>query len=308
MADGIKQALKVAVSLGCFAAVFYMINMEELLAQLRKVAVMDLLPAAGLLLFGHVANGWRFHFTINRLGRRLTAAEAIKTSFVALWFNQILPTGSGGDVVRGFMLAERCGVLRSVYAILADRVLGLSWMLLMVTIFLPLVFYQRLGHSTTVFVTVLFGLAFFATLLPVLIRKNLCRLFSLSILYRICRYVMLFGHMARLILQPATLHKFIWLLCLSFFPYVFAVAVIGNAFGLGLSLHVYIALAPILFIAMNFPVSVGGWGVRELTSIYVFSHVGMSEEVAIIISMLYGLGLIVTSVPGNLVWLKQKTA
>lgn len=306
MKDRFKLLLKILVSLTCLMAVFFIVNVEEVPGLLKKLRAEDIALALTFMIIGHLGSGLRFHFIINKLGRTLDRVESIKVSFVALWFNQILPTGSGGDLVRGVLLTDRCGLIRSVLSVMLDRILGLLWMILIVLIFLPIVLHDKIADTTIVLVMgTCFGILI-TGLLPILSGKNLCKLFPGKTIYKLCRLISLFGFSARQVLSLATIHKLIFFLCLSFFPYVFYVSVIGNSFGLDISLLEYVALVPILFIAMNFPISVGGWGVRELTSIYVFSYTGMSEELAIIISVLYGLGLIITSIPGNLFWLYKK--
>lgn len=302
----LKVLLKILVSLVCLAAVFFLVDVQKLPSLLVQLKPEVIVLALASMVIGHLGNGLRFHFMINKLGRKLSRLESIKASFVALWFNQILPTGSGGDIVRGFLLADRCGVIRTVLSVLLDRIFGLLWMVLMILICLPIVLHNQLDGMTILLVMLICALVLIASGIPMLSSTALCKRFTNKAVYRFCRYTSLYGNAARKFLSLAIMPRFVFLLCISFFPYVFYIALIGNSFGLQVSLLEYIALVPILFISMNFPISVGGWGVRELTSIYVFSYTGMSNELAIVVSVLYGLGLIVTSVPGNFFWLYHK--
>lgn len=306
MRDQSKLILRILVSLACFAAVFYLVDFSKIMTLLKDFKFQQMLLALALMLLGHIGSALRFHFIVNRLGREFSKTAAIKASFVALWFNQLLPTGMGGDVVRAVLLAKQCGRLRIILAALLDRVLGLLMMILVMVIFLPLALWSKLDTATVGVVTLSGLLALLLGVAPVLMRKNMCRRIHYWPIYKICHLVFILGTALRRVLQPGLLHRLLLLLSLSFFPYAMYVAVLGNSFGLQIHPLEYIALVPLVFIAMQFPISMGGWGVRELASVYVFSYLGMSEELALIISLLYGFGLLITSIPGNLFWVYKK--
>jgi hypothetical protein len=51
------------------------------------------------------------------------------------------------------------------------------------------------------------------------------------------------------------------------------------------------------------PVSVGGWGLRELAVVSVLGDYGVAPERALLFSVCFGLVFIVGSLPGALAWL-----
>jgi hypothetical protein len=52
-----------------------------------------------------------------------------------------------------------------------------------------------------------------------------------------------------------------------------------------------------------FPLTVGGWGLRELAMVSLFGNYGLTPERALIFSMYFGLTCIVASLPGAVAWL-----
>jgi glycosyltransferase 2 family protein len=50
------------------------------------------------------------------------------------------------------------------------------------------------------------------------------------------------------------------------------------------------------------PISINGWGVREGTLVAGFSLLGISESVALSISLLFGLCVMLSTLPGCLFW------
>ena len=60
-----------------------------------------------------------------------------------------------------------------------------------------------------------------------------------------------------------------------------------------------------LLIAMM-PISVAGWGVREGVVMIGLRIQGISPEASISIALLFGLALLIASLPGSLLWLTRR--
>jgi hypothetical protein len=56
------------------------------------------------------------------------------------------------------------------------------------------------------------------------------------------------------------------------------------------------------------PISVGGWGLRELAVVSLLAGHGMPPERALLFSVCFGLVLAAGSLPGALVWLVYSVA
>ncbi len=65
--------------------------------------------------------------------------------------------------------------------------------------------------------------------------------------------------------------------------------------------------AAVLFVVMVgialVPISVGGWGLRELAVVAVMGDYGLAPERALLFSVSFGLVLVAGALPGALVWL-----
>jgi uncharacterized membrane protein YbhN (UPF0104 family) len=59
---------------------------------------------------------------------------------------------------------------------------------------------------------------------------------------------------------------------------------------------------PVTFIQL-LPVSLAGWGVREAALVVALGSFGIPAEAALATSILMGLCLILTSLPGGLIWI-----
>jgi len=306
MIDKLKLGVRIAISFICLGVVFTLIDIDKVVDLIKDIDPITILLVILFMLLGHIGSGLRFYFIVNQLRRKLLKVDAIKVSFVALWFNQLLPTGMGGDVVRAVMLAKTCGRSRTILSAFLDRILGLLWMILVMMVFIPLVLTSRLGLEVTIIICMSCLLTLVISFSPIMIKSSFCKALGNKHVNNLCRFLSLFGHSMRMVVLSSAFYKLLFYLVLSFLPYVLYVSLLGHSFGLGLTLPEYIAVVPVIFIAMQFPISIGGWGVRELAALYVFSYMGISEEVAVIISILYGVGLLVTSIPGNFFWIRTK--
>lgn len=77
------------------------------------------------------------------------------------------------------------------------------------------------------------------------------------------------------------------------------------------SLHMHIPIVyffmfiPIIMIVIMLPVSIGGLGVREGAFVSFFSHVGVSSSGALAISVVFFVLMIITILPGGIIYLLQ---
>ncbi len=307
MNERIKLAVRIFISLVCFAVVFSVVDYNDVIKLVGEINPEVIIQVLLVMLVGHVGSGLRFHFILNKLGKKITRKESLKAGFVALWFNQILPTGMGGDVVRAIMLAKSCGRARIILAAFQDRILGLMMMILMMLCFMPIALTGKVSTEAIVFISILAAAGLVAGFLPIYIRRRLCTKFGNKYIYKACRFFAMLGYALRRIVEPASAYKLLAYLILSFFPYVIYIAILGESFGLTMDILEYTALVPLMFIAMQFPITIGGWGARELAALYIFSLMGLSEEIAVTVSVLFGFGMLITSIPGNLFWVFRKT-
>jgi hypothetical protein len=78
---------------------------------------------------------------------------------------------------------------------------------------------------------------------------------------------------------------------------------VGQAEGLPLPLLDAAVLLTVMIGVMLVPVSIGGWGLRELAVISLLADYGIAPEKALLLSVSFGLALAVGSLPGALVWI-----
>jgi hypothetical protein len=85
-----------------------------------------------------------------------------------------------------------------------------------------------------------------------------------------------------------------------------AIFLIGRSVELDFSLATYLVLVPPAILLTLIPLSLAGWGIREGAMIGLFTLLGANTVTVLSMSILYGIVLIVASLPGLVVYMKGK--
>ena len=80
----------------------------------------------------------------------------------------------------------------------------------------------------------------------------------------------------------------------------------GIALGIDLGLDYYLFFIPIVFIITLLPITIVGFGLREVSYIYFLENMGVSPEKAVLISLITYLGIIIITSPSLLFKLKTR--
>jgi hypothetical protein len=81
---------------------------------------------------------------------------------------------------------------------------------------------------------------------------------------------------------------------------------IARSLGMELDFQLFLVAMPPVFLLTFIPVSLAGWGIREGAMVGIFLLVGADKDHILAVSIVYGLILIVSSLPGGLFWLNSK--
>jgi len=119
--------LKIAVSIGLLTFIFSTIDIQAFLQVIRTANLWWLLAAFVGLIVGVVFRAWRWKILLDAIGVVVPIGELTAIYFIGFLFNNILPSGLGGDAIRMIELnrhSERAS--DAVTSVLVDRFLGLS--------------------------------------------------------------------------------------------------------------------------------------------------------------------------------------
>ncbi len=285
--------LRLGISVGLLVLLFRFAVDPKVVAGRLATAVATQPRALGLavLLYcvlGTLVRGRRWQALVSGLGHPFSAWRATELFLVGTFFNQFLPTGIGGDLVRALAAArDGLGKTRAFSSVLVDRALGLLPMLAIGLFALPSAWDHiepRLRLPM-----LLIGSAGLAGLLSLLwidraaarVRRLLPRLLPSS----------LHGPLDRLIASVTEYDRASLARALAWGT-VFAGLLIGTNAALGRAVGIdrpgllhWAIVVPLVAMSTIMP-SIGGWGVRE--ALYA-SLLASQSEAAVALSVLFGL-------------------
>jgi len=221
--------------------------------------------------------------------------------FVGVFFNELLPTGVGGDAVRAWRCSKLgIGLGTAIRSILLDRAWGYTVLVVLYIAILPGLLHvlpqarERVG-VVAVLVAALAALLVLVSLdyLP----RPLLRLRVIAPLAELTR------EGRHQLMHPGRCAAVLGLSVLTIALAILAYKLIGDGIGSRISLGVWAMVVPPVTFIQLLPVSLAGWGVREAALVVALGSFGIPAEAALAISILMGLCLILTSLPGGLIWI-----
>ncbi|WP_455220056.1 lysylphosphatidylglycerol synthase transmembrane domain-containing protein [Kaarinaea lacus] len=236
--------------------------------------------------------------------------DTFKSYYLGLFFNNFLPTGIGGDVVRILRLRKlgyNTHIL--VSSSLMDRMLGLTSILMMGLVALSITPTFAISTNTKLFISAIaimapFGLLFlFSDYMPRLtnylsqkFHKGKFTDFILTVVSTLHEY----RHS-----RPRILIALIFSIVAQYFI-IISYILVGMSLDIDLSIAIYFIIIPTVFLATSLPISVGGLGVREGVIVSLFTLFNVDTQAAIALSFLYFFIILLISLPGGLVLLSNK--
>lgn len=299
----LRRALRIAGSVGLLIATALWVDVGAVVSELKAARLGPLVLALALSLPLMATLASRWSFTARRLGLDMPVRVAVAEYYASTFLNRVLPGGVLGDVGRAVRGGRRYPDAKGAAArsVVLERLSG--QVALWVFVVAGLVRWgaeegRRVAMVTGVLVSLL-------VLLGVLLAVALPRVpgFSRS---RVGEAWALVAKETRL----AFLDRGAWAvqLGLSLLSVVFLVAIYAacaDAVGVRVSFAQLMFIAPVLLAVSTLPVSVGGWGIREVTSVALFEMTGLEPAAGVAASAAFGAVNLVGALPGIAVLLRR---
>ena len=89
---------------------------------------------------------------------------------------------------------------------------------------------------------------------------------------------------------------------LTLFLSALTLFLLGRALDVGLGFMHALVFTPLIILLTTLPISIAGWGVREISMAVLLEQVGVARIDAVALSVAFGLALLITAIPGGLLW------
>ncbi len=292
---------KLMIALGLLWLLLRSIDVHKVGGMLAKSDVTLFLTACMLLASGVAINALRWARVMENLDRPIGTGNAITGNFEAMFFNQILPTGVGGDAIRS-LRAYDAGASTgfAIIGVLIDRAFGLWFVALSICV-------APLWASSAMVASPSFQILAWVAALVVAGGIGTAVVGSLMKSDAFPRWAVpvtaLVQAFAQVCRAPRSMADIGGALLLSNLVTIASFALCARALGVEAAWWDVTVILQGLVLASILPISVGGWGVREGAAILLFSNIGVGTNEAVSISILFGLVLTVVGLAGAVVWL-----
>ena len=294
--------VRIVITLFILALIFRNIEIKSVKEIILQANTRLLLLAILFQLLSTLLAGYRWGQVMKKLNFGKRSDFYMRSYFKGSFFNQGLPTSIGGDAIRVLDVAGNGHRKRDAFiGVFIDRILGLSGLLILNLIanyFLPELLPANLFFMINVIVIAgLSGFIFFIYIHKIeALNKG-----------RLLNYILRVSEQLNKILhdmRSISFHLIIGVLIHLFS--IINIYLIGKSVGLEYDLLTIAVVVPPVILLTLIPVSLAGWGIREGAMIGIFSLIGAAQANVLSMSILYGIILIIASLPGLYTYLHQK--
>jgi uncharacterized protein (TIRG00374 family) len=296
--------LKIVVSVGFLALLLSRADLGQVLQRLKDMQVPFFLGALALYIAGELVRGYRWGVLLWSLGVQVRWRRLAGLYFVGSFYNLVLPTGFGGDVVKVLELSRDAGASAAISSVVVERFSGLFVLFLLAAMAL-IGSYQLVPPMVVVAILVatLLSLILVALLVQRTWIERWGRTLHLDRLFR--RFAILrnlyqsLGLYSRKALARATGVALLFNLM-----QILANILLARAVGIHVPVAYFFLFVPIIAVSTMLP-SLGGLGVREGAYVLLFTQVGVDHDHALALALARDLTLISLGLIGAVIYVVQ---
>ena len=299
--------LRVGISIALMVYLFSNVDRKSLFEIIRHSNKPLLFLAFFIFFFNYLFCLLRWNSLLKAIKVRLPL-KRVSISFAGgTFFNLFLPSTIGGDLMRSIDLSMHTNKTKEVVAsVFLDRISG--YIGLVVILFVSLILgWKLILEDKTVFVSVAIIIASLFIIMLVMFNKNLYyrinRLLDSpnagkirSLIKNLHAEIHFFRHQ-----KKAAVKSLIFsLLIQATLPLTYYF--IALSIGVNINLDYFFVFLPIIGAITMLPISIGGLGLRDATTIYFFAKVGVVKDLAFAMSLLNFFFILVYGITGGLIY------
>ncbi len=243
-------------------------NWAALKAAVGGLSLLVMAGSWGLYAVGMAINAWRWHTLLRGVGLPVSWWKAVRLTFAGAFASNFLPSTIGGDALRVTGILDAAEADQALASVVVDRVLNVVAMYS----FLPLTWKTygallphlgRFGGGSPVWAAAFWGL-------PARVRGWLAR-------FR--QALALWAH------TPRTLAAGLAIAWFSLLPVFTATWLLAGALGIPVAWYQVAGATVLSYTAALLPISLNGYGVREVTLVGLYTALGATSGQALTLAV-----------------------
>jgi uncharacterized membrane protein YbhN (UPF0104 family) len=252
---------------------------DEIFSAVKTLSLWILLVTVLLLLVRHIWNTVRWCILLRAQGISIRFSRAINLVFTGLFASNFLPGMVGGDVVRiAGILQESDKRVAGAASVVVDRIVGMVGMFFILPFSAPLI---SMLFSEGFIVVGVSGLS--SSKVPKLIQESLRKVFALLRIW---------------LRQPGWLLVAMFASLVGMLSYMYGVLILAKGLGIPVTYVDVVGATTLTYFITIVPLSINGYGIRELAILSFYTHFGASTEQATVLALITRFLFLLVSLPG----------
>jgi uncharacterized protein (TIRG00374 family) len=310
-----RTVIKAVISVGLLAYLVFLADPQKILATLNQIwsegGLVFLTMGAFLFILSLLILSFRWQILLKGYSVNVPLRSLFNFYLIGLFFNNFLPTGIGGDVLRIYNLVRVCGDRTiSFSSVITERLLGITSTLIL-TIFSILFLLDHFDNFYLLIISIAMLLAVVLFFLIAFSRRLVKPISSITIritLLRLGERIEKFLNAIRFYADSKSIYLKILLASLiSQILIITKTYFLARALGIDITYGYMFLVVPISFILVMLP-SINGIGFRDGVYVVLLSALGISKAEALSLSFLALVIPMIISTAGAFLFLAQKKA
>jgi uncharacterized protein (TIRG00374 family) len=300
---GFEFFLRIGVSMALISYVFYKAGFGQIWGTIKQTNVNYLLLSIAITPILVFFSAWKWQVILKAFRINTTIWRCFWLYIVGYFFNTILPTNVGGDIVRAYALGKSTEKPAETFSsVFVERITGLSILLLMALIAFGVALRQlRSVWLTAGLVICVVG---YALILFTILHPKILRWFSNRIKLVTARriFTKLFKFQKATLSLKDNRGAFLFAIINSLIFYILAainVYISALAFNASITFADSMIITPIVMVITMIPISIGGIGLAESAYFIVFSRMGVPGAAGLSVALLLRAKALVAGMIGG---------
>jgi len=292
---------KILISIVCILLFLKFVDFDFIKINIKNVPVWFIFMILVVAVVRTWLVGIRWKTLNSDKSNQISKWQYFKCLMISMAFNSVMPGTVGGDFIRSLLIAKKVNVnkMENVLSVFVDRSVGLISVLFLGAI--ALCFETNLENKFKYF-CIIIGILIMCSLIIVTIFfiANIADKFKYNSLFsKIFSYIQIIKNVIDFHLSHKLLFLKALILCIPIHLLTFSLFyAIAYHLNLGISFYGIVSITSIVWVVTAIPISFAGFGVRELSFIYLFSLYGVSCNQATLFSIYVLITTIVSSLLG----------
>lgn len=304
-----KIILKIFISIGLLLMLIYVAEMPSVFSKIKDVNIYYIFGCVAILCCAQLLSSVRWQKILKADGVKIPLWYLFSSYMIGMFANNFMPTSIGGDIVKTYDIYRITkNMTLSFLSVFLERFTGLIILLILSWLGVSIVWQS--ASADTLGIWIVINVSCITVVLCFVNRATAERIQTYLDTSRMFQKITGIGGAFKAVRSFTTKKILLAELLLISVPIqlitVIIYYVLSQSIGVNISFVFLLFTVPLITILSLLPISLGGLGVRESTTVLMFSIDGISPESALALSLVYTGVVYITGLLGTISLIARK--